>query len=94
MKKIEISQHSTYLSYVIVLLLVTLVLSAVRIPLRDLALVFGLARSAVRLLLVVLSPSLLLLPSLSDPLFRDFVVPSLRLKDEDDWYPLFTFHFC
>ena len=55
-------------------------LSAVRIPSRELALVSGVARSAVRLLPVVLSPSLLPLPSLSDPLFKDFVVLRLKLK--------------
>ena len=61
-------------------LLATLVLSAVRTLSRELALVSGVARSAVRLLPVVLSPSLLLLPSLSDPLFKDFVVLRLKLK--------------
>ena len=57
-----------------------LVLSAVRIPSRDPALVFGNARSAVRLLLEVLSLFLLLLPSQSDLLFKDFVVLRLKLK--------------
>ena len=61
-------------------LLATLVLSAVRTPSRELALVSGVARSAVRLLPVVPSPSPLLLPSLSDPLFKDFVVLRLKLK--------------
>ena len=60
--------------------LVTLVLSAVRIPSRELALVFGVARSAVRLLPVVLSPSPLLLPLLSDLLFKDSVVLRLKLN--------------
>ena len=55
-------------------------LSAVRTPSRELASVFGVARSAVRSLPVVLSPSLLPLLSLSDPLFKDFVVLRLKLK--------------
>ena len=55
-------------------------LSAVRTPSRDLVSVSGNARSAVRLLLVVLSPLLPPLPSLSDLLFKDFVVLRLKLK--------------
>ena len=91
LKFLNIARSLWYLVYY---WLVTPVLSAERTLWREAVLVFGNARSAVRSLLVVLSPSPPLLLSPSDLLFKDFVVPRLRLKDVNDWYPLFTFSFC
>ena len=78
LKSLNTARRFTFL--IVFIIVVMLVLSAVRTLSRDPVLVFGNVRNAVRLLLEVLSLFLLLLPSLSDLLFKDFVVLRLKLK--------------
>ena len=78
LKSLNTARRVTFL--IVFIIVVMLVLSAVRTLSRDPVLVFGNVRNAVRLLLEVLSLFLLLLPSLSDLLFKDFVVLRLKLK--------------
>ena len=81
LKSLNTARRFTFL--IVFIIVVMLVLSAVRTLSRDPVLVFGNVRNAVRLLLEVLSLFLLLLPSLSDLLFKDFVVLRLKLKTYD-----------
>ena len=78
LKSLNTARRFTFL--IVFIIVVMLVLSAVRTLSRDPVLVFGNVRNAVRLLLEVLSLFLLLLPSLSDLLFKDFVVLRLKLN--------------
>ena len=78
LKSLNTARRFTFL--IVFIIVVMLVLSAVRTLSRDPVLVFGNVRNAVRLLLEVLSLFPPLLLSLSDLLFKDFVVLRLKLK--------------
>ena len=76
----SVSTARNFLAFRVSHRVVMLVPSAARTLWRELASVFGSARSAERSSLEVLGLLLLLLPWLWDPRFRDFAVLRLRLK--------------
>ena len=76
----SLSTARNLLGFLVSYCVVMLVPSAVRTLWRELVSVSGSVRSAERSLLEVLGLSLLLLPWLWDPRFRDFAVLRLRLK--------------